>query len=167
MTGMNTGINRPERGDRLIKERVHDPYKAQAKLPEPTVCPDCRAVFSSGRWQWLDKSPADAHEHRCPACQRIHDKVPAGYLTLSGEFFQQHRDEIMKLMHNRVEAEKAEHPLNRMMGVGEQPDGGTLVTFTDMHLPRGVGEAIEHAYKGELDIQYTPEADSLRVTWKR
>ncbi|MGD2119391.1 MAG: BCAM0308 family protein [Chromatiales bacterium] len=167
MTSQYTGGNRPERGDRLIKERVHDPYKAKRKLSEPTVCPDCQAVYSAGRWQWQEAAPADAEEHRCPACQRIHDRVPAGYLTLSGEFFQQHHDEIMRLMHNKVETEKAEHPLKRIMGIEVQPDGATLVTFTDMHLPRGVGEAIEHAYAGELDIQYTEGADSLRVTWAR
>ncbi len=27
-----------QRGDRLLRERVHDPYKTRLKLPEPTVC---------------------------------------------------------------------------------------------------------------------------------
>jgi hypothetical protein len=32
--------NHGARRDRLIHERVHDPYKTPHKLPEPTVCPD-------------------------------------------------------------------------------------------------------------------------------
>jgi len=32
-----------ERMDRLIHERVHDPYKIKSKPPEPTVCPVCNA----------------------------------------------------------------------------------------------------------------------------
>jgi len=30
-----------------------------------------------------------------------------------------------------------------------------------------VGEAIEHACKGELDIRYTRDADLVRVYWQR
>ena len=33
------------RGERMIRERVHDPYKTRLKLPDPTVCPRCGAVF--------------------------------------------------------------------------------------------------------------------------
>ena len=51
--------------------------------------------------------------------------------------------------------------------IEEQEDGSTVITFTDIHLPRGVGEAIEQAYKGELDIHYTEEAGIVRVYWKR
>ena len=155
------------RKDRLIKEKVHDPYMTRSKLVEPTLCPECGVVFSDGRWQWLPEVPEDAHRTLCPACQRIREKMPAGFLTLGGEFFIEHRDEIMHLVHNKVEAQRAQHPMNRLMDIEDQEDGGTVITFTDMHLPRGVGEAIEHAYKGNLDIQYTEEAAIVRVYWQR
>ena len=45
---------RPVRRDKLIQERVHDTYKIWGKLPEPTECPDCGAVWHKGRWQWID-----------------------------------------------------------------------------------------------------------------
>jgi hypothetical protein len=53
------------------------------------------------------------------------------------------------------------------MEIEDQEGGGITITFTDMHLPRGVGQAIERAYQGELDIQYTKEAGILRVFWQR
>ena len=31
-----------------------DPYRAAAKPPEPTECPECHAVFNEGRWTWDD-----------------------------------------------------------------------------------------------------------------
>ncbi|MFN3919700.1 MAG: BCAM0308 family protein [Methylohalobius sp.] len=155
------------RHDRLIKERVHDPYMTRSKPKEPSVCPQCKVVFDEGRWQWQPSPPAGATEELCPACQRIRDKVPAGFLTLRGEFFQQHRDEIMHLVHNQVEQQKAQHPMKRLMAVEDQEDGGVVITFTEAHLPAGVGEAIERAYKGELDIRYVEEDGIVRVYWQR
>ena len=150
---------------RLLKELDHDPYHSKVKLKEPTVCPVCSAVYHKGRWQW-GRTPADAHEVMCPACHRIHDKVPAGFLTISGDFYVQHKGEIQSLISNVEEREKSEHPLKRVMGVEEKNDGA-VYSFTDAHLARGVGEALHHAYQGELDYQYTDEDIMLRVNWSR
>jgi NMD protein affecting ribosome stability and mRNA decay len=144
---------------------VHDAYKAKHKLPEPTVCPQCGAVFHEGRWQWLQVS-ADAHQEPCPACHRIHDHFPAGFVTLQGEFFLAHREEIMELAHNVEKHERAEHPLKRIMTI-EEKNGAALVTTTDIHLARGIGEAIHNAYKGDLEYHYNPEEYLLRVSWMR
>ncbi len=41
------------RGNRLIRERVHDPYKTRLKLPDPTVCPlvACGHIGSNTGWR--------------------------------------------------------------------------------------------------------------------
>ena len=57
-------IARQPRRDRLIRERIHDPYKTRLKLPEPTVCPQCGAVYHDGRWDWATR-PEPAHEEVC------------------------------------------------------------------------------------------------------
>jgi hypothetical protein len=161
--GVATGMRRR---DRLIQEELHDPYMAGAKPEEPTVCRDCGVVFNEGRWQWLPEPPAQAAETVCPACRRVRDRVPAGFLTLSGEFFRKHRDEIMNLVENKVESQEKEHPMKRLMNVDDQDDG-TELTFTDSHLPRGVGEAIQRAYDGDLDIRFPAEGGIVRVFWER
>ena len=138
-------------------------YKAKGKLPEPTVCPQCGAVFHEGRWQWRS-APVDAHRQTCPACHRLHDHYPAGFVTLQGEFFRTHRDEIMQLVHNQEKRVRVEHPLKRIMAV-EEKDGAALITTTDIHLARGIGEALHHAYQGELQYHYNPEENLLRVSW--
>jgi len=155
----------PIRRDRLPLETVMDSYKARGKLTEPTVCPDCGAVFRAGRWQWLAR-PRDAHKTTCPACHRIHDHFPAGYVTVSGEFFAKHEQEIMQLIQNRETQEKTEHPLQRIMDI-EKTKQGTLVTTTDIHLARGIGEALHHAYQGELDFHFNADQNLLRVNWSR
>ncbi len=160
---ISSGFRQIQRHDGIFKERVHDAYKAKAKLPEPTVCSQCGAVFHEGRWQWR-QAPANAHQETCPACHRIHDHYPAGFLTMKGEFFKSHRAEIMHLVRNHEKHERAEHPLKRIMEV-EEKDGATLVTTTDIHLARGIGEALHHAYQGELEFHYNPEQNLLRVSW--
>ena len=69
---------------RAQDEGVGDPYKLRRKLPEPTRCPACGAVYHEGRWQWMDRLPANAHEELCQACHRINDEYPAGIVTLKG-----------------------------------------------------------------------------------
>jgi hypothetical protein len=110
-------IPRPPRRDRLIREHIHDRYKTRLKLPEPTVCPQCGAVFHEGRWRWGPR-PDGAHEELCQACHRINDRYPAGELTIKGEFAARHRDEIVHLARHHEEQEKAEHPLHRIMERG-------------------------------------------------
>lgn len=157
------GFHTVARHDRLLQEQVHDAYKARGKLPEPSVCPDCGAVFSEGRWH-RGEAPEGAHRETCPACHRMHDHYPAGFLTLEGPFFLTHHDEIMHLVHNHEKREREEHPLQRIMAV-EEKDGAVLVTTTDIHLARGIGEAVHHAYQGELEFHYNPEENLLRVNW--
>jgi NMD protein affecting ribosome stability and mRNA decay len=153
------------RRDKLMFENVQDTYKLRAKLPEPTRCPQCGAVFHEGRWQWLTPPPS-AHEETCPACHRIHDHYPAGFVTLGGDYFAEHREEILSLVRNQEARERAEHPFKRIMKIENQA-GGVLVTTTDIHLARGIGDALHHAYQGELDFHYNKEDSLLRVSWTR
>ncbi len=155
----------PERRDRLLREHEHDTYKIRAKLPEPTACPECGALYRNGRWTW-GKAPSDAHETLCPACHRIRDDYPAGFVTLSGAFPREHREEIVNLARNLEEREKAEHALKRIMAIRDETED-ILITTTNPGLARTIGDALQHAYEGELDYQYTEEGNILRVRWKR
>ncbi len=165
MSQLMSGFQKISRHDNLFKERIHDAYKMGGKLHEPSICPQCGAVFHDGHWQWRP-APVGAHNEICPACHRINDQFPAGFLNIKGAFFLAHRDEIMHLLHNHAERERAEHPLNRIMTVEELPDE-TRMTTTDIHLARGMGDALHHAYQGELEYHYSPEQSLLRVSWER
>jgi hypothetical protein len=149
----------------IMDETVHDPYQSKGKLHEPTTCPQCHAVFHKGRWQW-GLAPAGAHQAVCPACRRVQDKFPAGYLTISGPYALGHRVDLLHLIRNYEERAKAEHPLQRIMDINTSADE-VLITTTDIHLARGLGEALHHAHQGDLDFHYEPDQYLLRLHWKR
>jgi NMD protein affecting ribosome stability and mRNA decay len=152
--------------DRRIKEHGGDAYGAREKLPDPTVCVACRAMYREGRWIW-GAPPVDAHRTVCPACRRIQDDYPAGLVLVEGEFASAHPQEIRGLVLHVEERARKEHPLKRIMRIGEGAGGGMEIATTDPHLARGIGDALHHAYQGELDYHYTEAENLLRVRWRR
>jgi hypothetical protein len=52
------------------------------------------------------------------------------------------------------------------MAIEETADG-IVVTTASVHLARAIGEALEHAWKGELDYHYNEGENLLRVMWRR
>lgn len=156
---------RPQRRDRLLQEHIHDPYFNKHKFKEPTTCPDCGCVYRKGAWHW-EESPQNARAQLCPACKRIKEGVPAGYLSLSGEYYDAHRDEIINLVNNVESQARHSHPLKRIMNINKSGEE-TLITLTDTHLTREIGDAIQHSQGGMLDVQYPSEGSTLRVVWQR
>jgi hypothetical protein len=154
------------RSDRHLREHESDAYGLRGKLPDPTACSACGALYRDGRWTWAP-APADAQRTKCPACRRTEDGVPAGVVTLRGAFVAGHDGEIRGLIRNLEEREKSQHPLKRVMAIEAGEEGGLVVTTTDARLARGIGEALHHAWQGELDYRFTEPENALRVHWKR
>lgn len=153
------------RRDRLVKQKRHDTYRRREKWPEPTRCTTCGSVFVNGRWTW--ENPAEVvNEAVCPACRRMADNYPAGFIEIKGSFYSDHRDELVNLIRNVEETEKADHPLERIMDLTET-GGQAVVTTTGIHLARRVGEALYRAYQGTLDMQYGDGEKSIRLMWER
>lgn len=154
------------RVDRRIPEHGGDTYGLRGKLPDPTACSSCGAVYRAGRWTWAPV-PADAHPTLCPACRRIQDDYPAGLVVLEGPFAASHRDEVLSLARNVEEREKRQHALKRIMRFTEAERGPIEIATTDARLARGIGDALHRAYQGELDYRYTEPENLLRVHWRR
>lgn len=161
---MTTTRPAESRKDRLIHERVHDPYKHKRKIPEPSVCPVCNVVFQDGRWQWLESWPANSHREICQACQRTRDDYPAGLVTINGDLVQTHKAEILNLIRNHESGERRLHPLHRIIKIEERSQA-MVVSTTDIHLPKRIGDALRRAHKGKLDLHYDKESCFVRVNW--
>lgn len=135
-----------------------------AKPKGPTACPKCRAVFHNGRWSWA-RVPAGARSKLCPACLRIKDGTPHGWLEVRGDYAKSHQADILRLIKHEEAAERRTHPLARIANTMRRPDGLDITT-TDPHLPRRIGERLRHAYRGALDVRYGEEG-IVHVTWTR
>lgn len=159
--------SRPMRSlrERSIEDVVHDPYVEQGKPSGPAICPGCRLAFARGRWQRLAR-PVGAVDHLCPACRRIRDRQPAGYVTLKGAFVREHGDDLLRLVRNEEAREAKDHPLQRIMDI-DRTDDALTITTTDVHLARRIGDAVTSAYDGRLTLKYSPAECLVRVHWER
>jgi RecG-like helicase len=83
---------------------------------------------------------------------------------LHGDVARQRKDEIIGLARNEESAEKGEHPLNRIVDIGET-DEGLVISTTDIHLPRRIGEALKRALHGELTTHNDEGGYFVRVDW--
>ena len=151
--------------ERAYPPKGEDIYQNKGKYPEPSVCSGCGAIFHKGGWRW-GVAPANAHKHVCPACQRIHDRLPAGVIHITGAFFDEHRQEILGMMHNIEAREKSEHPLQRIMSI-HADDDGTAIALTDFHITRAIADALTNSYQGEMDIAFTEKNGVMRASWTR
>jgi len=162
---------RPGQHREILDDAIHDPYQARLKLSSPTVCGDCGALYADGRWQWAQPVPPGAATATCPACLRIRDGQPAGYVSIDAALAGPHRDAIVAQVRNLEEREKREHPLQRIMAIEPDdtsgaPAGALRITTTDPHLARGIGEALEHSLKAHADYAFAKGEHLLRVELK-
>jgi hypothetical protein len=115
----------------------------------------------------MELPPAGAHEELCQACHRINDEYPAGIVTLEGPAVKEHGEEIVNLARNLEQAEKQEHPLNRIIAIDKERPDKLVITTTDVHLPRRIGTAIHHAFHGDLKLHLDEDDYFIRVDWTR
>ena len=148
-----------------------NPYYEKRKYPEPTVCPECGAVFLDGRWQWKEQIKGELgegiNEALCPACRRKRDKYPGGLVYLSGKFLNEHKEEILNRIKNVVEDVMALRPLQRILWIDEKEDGTIEIATTSEHLARHIGEAVNDSFKGEFEFSYNEGEKFARVLWHR
>ncbi len=154
-----------KRNDRRIKEKRKDTYRLDNASPEPSLCKNCGAIYVNGHWTWKETNN-HFYQTICPACKRMEDNYPAGYIEIKGEFYSRHNDEISNLIKNTEKLEKNERPLERIMSIRNER-GRTIVTTTGIHIARRIGEALNRSYQGLFSFQYGDGDKSIRVQWQR
>ncbi|NQD37990.1 ATPase [Permianibacter sp. IMCC34836] len=153
--------------DKLFKADLQDPYRAAMHNKGPAYCGDCGASYQAGRWSWQKLAEADAAARiSCPACRRKADNAPAGTLTLSGPFVLSHHQDIVNVINHVEQAEKSQHPLERLMRISPSSDG-LQVTTTGVHLANRIGHALESAFGGKASYHHDDQRRHVAVRWSR
>lgn len=153
-----------EKGQRT--PRSLNTYKEKGGVKGTTYCL-CGAVYRNKRWlHEVSGTSHEGHEMVCPACRRIADRNPAAILSLSGDFFAAHEDEINKLIHHIAQISLAKNPLARVIDIGKDHES-VVVTTTDVKLAQKIGREIFKSHGGELQYIWSHAESPVRVSWSR
>lgn len=162
---VNKNNRMEEQGQRT--PRSLDAYQDKDGVKGAAYCA-CGAVFRNKRWlqETSDAAQQEGQKIICPACHRISDQNPAGIISLSGDFYAAHEDEIHNLVNNTAQSSAAKNPLGRVMDINKEKEGVTITT-TDVKLAQKIGRVIFKAHGGELHYTWSHAGPPVRVTWSR
>ena len=150
----------------------HDPYLPDGHPPDGTVCSQCGAVYHNQHWT-LDSKKSNVliaadtpNQVVCPACRKVADRNPHGIVTLRGDYWPQHREEILNLIRNEEQRGMEVNPLERIIDIREE-DGNLIVETTNEKLAQRIGKRVHKAHSGNIDYKW-PDGNRLaRVDWDR
>ena len=150
-----------------------DPYLREEERPKrPALCEECGAVYANHRWYQAEDAPMPAKEQAqlpkvvCPADRRMRDKLPGGVLTVSGAFFDSHRQTIEELIHNEEQRARKTNPMERIMDRSDG-DGALTIQTTNPKLAQRIGHALEKAYHGDIVYKWSDDNHMARINWNR
>jgi len=152
---------------------VHDPFRGRGHDPDDTVCSGCGAVIRDQHWMMdparkeLLLSAGTPHQGVCPACRKAAERLPEGIVTLRGDYWPQHRDEIVHLIRNQEAEAQPDNPLERIIDLREE-EGCLIVETTNAKLAQKIGRSLKKAHQGHVEYHWGDEGDRLtRVGWER
>lgn len=180
-TSKNPNINHPTANPGtpdpravLARDQIHDfddPDRPDLGYPEDTVCSRCHAVYRNKHWTRDDRRAetllqAGANQVVCAGCSIVEQRNPRGIVTLSGDYWPQHREEIFNLIRNEEARGIETNPIERIIDIREEGDR-LIVETTNEKLAQKIARSINKAHSGTL-VYHWPDTNRLvRVEWER
>lgn len=132
------------------------------------LCHECRAVYDGNIWHPFEQlNPKTIDQLKisiCPACHEQIDHVSDGVLHIKGIGIEQHRQEILNIIHNSGKQAEEKDVLDRIERVSE--DNEITVYTTKNQLAVRIGKKLASAYKGgRLDIKWSKTDKPVDVVW--
>lgn len=148
-------------------------HRTGRAMSEPATCKRCGAVYANRRWTAAQNTANIQTDQRamqltvCPACKQAADGEPRGFVYLDGAFVAGHRKEIENLILNEAKRASEDNPLARILELKEHDGHKLTVTTTTEHLAQRLGHAVEKAFGGEVQYNFSHENKIARVSWQR
>lgn len=148
-----------------------DPYLTSAVPEDPSSCKKCGSVYHDKRWVNKDEASEDLLMKAkpaalCPACRKIRDNYPEGFLLLEGDFVKEHREEILNLLRNKESLAQSINPLERIITLKER-EGVIEVATTTEKLAQRMGQILSRAFNREAEFKWSSDTKMARVIWRR
>jgi hypothetical protein len=159
----------------MARDQVQDannPYTPEFHFPDDTVCSHCGAIYFNQHWNRDDKrrdlvmASGAANEIVCPGCTMVAERNPQGIVYISGDYWPQHREDILNLIRNEEGRGMATNPIERIIDIREEEDA-LIVETTNTKLAQHIGRALHKAHKGEVDYRWPDGDHLLRAYWER
>src|SRR5687768_3179241 len=136
-----------------------NPYLPDEHYEDGTVCVGCGAVYSNQHWT-VDEHKRDAligtglgNEILCPGCRKISGRDPQGIVTLRGDYWRQHREEIVNLIRNEEQRGTNTNPLERIIDIRDE-DGCLIIETTNVKLAQRIGAHVDKAHNGKVEYKW-------------
>ena len=149
-------------------------HRQARAIKEPAVCKLCGAIYAKRRWAAANSDSAVKQKHWrpwqmtvCPACKQESADEPRGFVFLDGAFFTTHQDEIEQLLRNEGERAGEDNVLARILEWRRGEGHKLSVSTTTEHLAQRLGHALQKAFDGEVEYDFSHENKLARVNWHR
>ena len=167
--------NKPFTNATFTKRVDHDGgrHRTGRARREPAICKKCGAVYANRRWTAAQNTATNKKDQRtvqmtvCPACKQAADGEPRGFVYLDGSFLVGHGKEIENMILNEAKRAGEDNPLARILELKERDGHKLTVTTTTEHLAQRLGHAVEKAFGGEVQYNFSHENKVVRVSWQR
>lgn len=169
--GLREGVDLMQAERRKTASQYGDPYLSWGEGYGVAMCKICTAVYHKKRWsldQGLSQGIVGGRTKIviCPACRKIRDRFAGGSVTLAGDFFIKHREEILHRIRHEEGRAKAVNPLERIITV-KDVNGYMEILTTNERLAQRIGRELERAFKGTVRYRWSHDDKQVRVWWSR
>jgi hypothetical protein len=157
--GKTSSLKLPQQGH----EAQNDEYGKEHK--GVIECPECRNVHFEKGWHhsiWalnkhLKQEQKVARRELCRACKITRDHLFEGELLIA-QWPEQHREELLNLIHNFGELAVKLNPQHRIITIAEVAPNSYKVATTENQLADRLGKKIKKAFNHvELHFSYSKE----------
>ena len=146
-------------------------HRTTRAMSEPAICQHCGSIYANRRWTAanpvLGIPDGKLHMVICPACKQKQTDDVRGFVFLDGSFFVVHRKEIESLLRNEAARAAEDNVLARILEWRRGKGHKLTLTTTTEHLAQRLGHALEKAFGGEVNYDFSHENKLARVSWAR